>query len=88
MIIPYALANLVALTAVVLGLVSFLKDGTYPDKTFQDIANAAGDPHIIKIIKDAGPGSSAANELSIIKQGTVYAVRRPSVSPSPIGTAP
>jgi hypothetical protein len=50
--IPYALANLVALVSAVLGLVSFLRHGTHPDKTFQDIANAAGEPLIIDNIRD------------------------------------
>ncbi|KAI9147614.1 hypothetical protein HJFPF1_12643 [Paramyrothecium foliicola] len=41
------------------------------DKTFQDIANAAGDPHIVSIIKDTTGQSSRASEMSIVKEGTV-----------------
>ncbi|KAJ4175642.1 hypothetical protein NW755_014825 [Fusarium falciforme] len=58
--VPYALANLIAIMAVVLGMMSFLRDGTFPDKTFQDIANAASHPHIVPIICDSRAGFTAA----------------------------
>ncbi|KPM44202.1 hypothetical protein AK830_g2378 [Neonectria ditissima] len=48
--IPYALANLIAFAAVVLGIVSFYYEA-FPDKTFQDIASAAADPHVIRILQ-------------------------------------
>lgn len=60
--IPYVLANLIAMTAVVLGMMSFLRDGTFPDKTFQDIANAARDPHIVSIICNSRAGFTAQNK--------------------------
>ncbi|KAH6959760.1 hypothetical protein BKA56DRAFT_533090 [Ilyonectria sp. MPI-CAGE-AT-0026] len=60
--IPYVLANLIAITAVVLGMMSFLRDGTFPDKPFQDIANAARDPHIVPIICNSRAGFTAQNK--------------------------
>jgi hypothetical protein len=60
--VPYALANLIAIITVVLGMLSFLRDGTFPDKTFQDIANAASHPHIVPIICDSRAGFTAQNE--------------------------
>ncbi|KAH8652840.1 hypothetical protein BGZ61DRAFT_541812 [Ilyonectria robusta] len=51
--IPYALANLIAFAALVLGMVSFLRHETFPTKTFQDIASAAADPHVIRIMQES-----------------------------------
>ncbi|KFA60961.1 hypothetical protein S40285_02735 [Stachybotrys chlorohalonatus IBT 40285] len=64
--IPYALANLVVLISAILGLVSF-RHGTHPDKTFQDIANAAGEPLVTNNIRDfqAMPRQLSVDELLV-----------------------
>jgi hypothetical protein len=43
-----------------LGMLSFLRDGTFLDKTFQDIANAGRYPHIVP--------SSAIQELDSLRR--------------------
>ncbi|KAF1960480.1 hypothetical protein CC80DRAFT_466327 [Byssothecium circinans] len=48
--IPYALANVFALTIVVFGFYSYMVDGVLADKTFRDIVRASGDPEVLHIM--------------------------------------
>jgi hypothetical protein len=50
--IPYALANLFTLITVLLGVVSYHRDGVLPDRKFQDFVSAAADPRIIHVVRD------------------------------------
>jgi hypothetical protein len=50
--IPYALANFFTLITVLLGVVSYCRNGVLPDRKFKDIVEATSNPGIIHVIRD------------------------------------
>ena len=59
LVIPYVLGNVLALVAVSFSMISFWFHGVNPDKSFQDIVSAAGNPEIIHVVRNKKRSMSA-----------------------------
>jgi len=62
--IPYALVCLFTSIIVIIGAFTFKHDGVHPDKKFQNILCASGDPEAIQLAYDRDPTTSRRQSLA------------------------
>lgn len=74
--LPYAVANLFSLVIVLLGLGSYSRHGVFPDRKFQDIIEAVGEPHVIRGVLNRTVSFTAekSGERLVLRPGMVRVV--------------